>query len=69
METSIQKDKFTLLPKNDELTTSKILQTKVENKIVETISVMRLADVHERLRLKAKNRKLAITKNTVDRRI
>lgn len=59
----MQNDKFRLRVKNELLTTSRILQTIVENKMVETMSVIRLADVHERLRLNAKNRKTAITKN------
>jgi hypothetical protein len=59
----MQNDKFRLVVKNELLTTSRILQTIVENKIVDTISVIKLADVHERLRLNAKNRKAAITKN------
>lgn len=63
VETSMQNDKFRLRVKNELLTTSRILQTIVENKMVETMSVIRLADVHERLRLNAKNRKTAITKN------
>jgi len=63
VETSMQNIKFVDNLKKEQNTNSRILQINVENKIVEKTSTTMTADVHDKLKLNAKNKKIAIHKN------
>lgn len=68
METSMQNAKFPFDEKNEVENASRILTTKVEKRIVQKMSTIKVADVQDKLKLKAKNRKLPMLRKQNVRR-